>query len=169
MNALTLHVLRHAKSRWDDPGLSDVDRPLAPRGRKAAKRLARVLDQHGVRPQLVLCSPALRATQTLDRVLPGLGSPDVVFDERLYHAWADELLARLQEIPDDVSEALVVGHNPGLAELCLLLAQPGGARDRIADNLPTGAFVTLVADASSWTALEPGGTEIVRLLLPREL
>ena len=169
MNAPTLHVLRHAKSSWDDPGLADVDRPLAPRGRKAAKRLARVLDEHGVRPQLVLCSPALRATQTLERVLPGLGSPDVVFDERLYHAWADELLTRLQEIPDDVSEALVVGHNPGLAELCLLLARPGGDRDRVAGNLPTGAFVTLAADASSWAALEPGGTEIVRLLLPREL
>jgi phosphohistidine phosphatase len=169
MNALTLHILRHAKSSWDDPGLADVDRPLAPRGRKAAKRLARVLDEEGVRPQLVLCSPAVRATQTLERVLPGLGSPELDIDERLYHAGADELLTRLRDIPDAVSEALVVGHNPGLAELCLLLARRGADRDRVAGNLPTGAFVTLAADTSSWVGLEPGGTEIVRLLLPREI
>jgi phosphohistidine phosphatase len=169
MTAHTLHVLRHAKSSWDDPDLADFDRPLAPRGRKAAKRLARVLDEERVRPQLVLCSPAVRATQTLEGVLPGLGSPEVVVDERLYHAAADELLSRLHDIPDGVGEAVVVGHNPGLAELCLLLARPSGDRDRVAGNLPTGAFVTLAVDAVAWAGLEAEGAEIVRLLLPREL
>jgi len=164
-----LHVLRHAKSSWDDPGRSDVDRPLAPRGRKAAKRLAGVLAAEGVRPQLVLCSHAVRATQTLDRVLPALGSPDVVLDESLFHASAAELLHRLGEVPDDVAEAVVVGHNPGLAELCLLLARPGPGRDRVAGNLPTGAFVTLAADGISWADLDEECSDIVRLLLPREL
>jgi len=162
-------VLRHAKSSWDDPGLADADRPLAPRGRKAAKRLARVLGQEEIRPQLVLCSPAVRATQTLERVLPALGSPEVHIDGGLYHASADELLGRLQQIPDDVGEAVVVGHNPGLGELCLLLGRSGSERERIASNLPTGAFVTLTADVPSWSGLDAGAADIVRVLLPREL
>ncbi len=166
---LTLHVLRHAKSSWDDTGLADIDRPLAPRGRKAAKRLARVLAEQGVLPELVLCSPAVRATQTLERVLPGLGAPDVLVDERLYHASADALLTRLGDIPENVRDTVLIGHNPGLAELCLLLARPGDDRQRIAGNLPTGAFVTLAADAPAWSDLQAEGAEIVRLLLPREL
>jgi len=164
-----LHVLRHAKSSWEDAGLPDHDRPLSARGRKAAKRLARVLDAEGVRPQLVLCSPAVRATQTLERVLDALGSPEVVLDEALYHASAESLLSCVRAIPEDVSDAVVIGHNPGLAELCLLLARPGADRDRVAGNLPTGAFATLAADTSSWVGLERGGADIVRLLLPREL
>ena len=162
-------MLRHAKSSWDDPELADAERPLAPRGRKAATRLARVLDEEGIRPQLVLCSPAVRATQTLERVLPALGSPDVVVEERLYHASADDLLGRVREITGDVEEAVVVGHNPGLGELCLLLGRPGGNRSRIAANLPTGAFVTLAADSGSWAGLDAGAADIVRVLLPREL
>ena len=164
-----LHLLRHAKSSWDDPGLADHDRPLSARGRKAAKRLARVIDAEGVRPQLVLCSPAVRATQTLERVLDALGSPEVRLDEALYHASAEGLLSRVHAIPEDVSDAVVIGHNPGLAELCLLLARPGAHRDRIAGSLPTGAFATLAADTSSWEGLDAGSAHIVRLLLPREL
>jgi phosphohistidine phosphatase len=167
--APVLHLLRHAKSSWDDPRLSDFDRPLAPRGRKAAKRLARVLAVEDVRPELVLCSPAARTTQTLERVLAALGSPDVVFDESLYHASEAELMRCLREI-SGVAEALVVGHNPGLAELCLWLARPGPDRDRVAANLPTGAFVTLALDSpGGWPYLGEGCSDIVRLLLPREL
>ena len=164
-----LHVLRHAKSSWDDPGLPDRDRPLAPRGRKAAQRLARWLEEHEVRPGLVLCSPALRATQTLERVLVELGSPEVVVEEGLYHASGAELHDRVRLLPDTIDDAVLVGHNPGLADLCLLLAKPGPRRDRIAGNLPTGALATLDLDVGSWAALEPGRAELTRLLLPREL
>jgi phosphohistidine phosphatase len=164
-----LHLLRHAKSSWDDPALPDHDRPLSPRGRKAARRLARWLDAHEVRPQLVLCSPALRATQTLDRVLSGLGSPEVVLGQELYHASVHALLSRVRALPDAVGEAAVVGHNPGLADLCLLLARPGPDRDRVADNLPTGALATIELDTGSWSDIAPGCAELVRVVLPREL
>lgn len=164
-----LHVLRHAKSSWDDASLPDRDRPLAPRGRKATRRLARWLDEHDVRPGLVLCSPALRATQTLEGVRTALGSPEVAVEESLYHAWSAELLERVRGLPDSVDEALLVGHNPGLADLCLLLAAPGPERDRIVANLPTGALATLEQDTSSWASLEPGRAELTRLVLPREL
>jgi len=164
-----LHVLRHAKSSWDDAALADRDRPLAPRGRKAAKRMARWAEAHELRVDLVVCSPALRATQTLDRLVDSLGSPEVVVDEAVYHAWAEQLLARVQEIPADVGDAMLVGHNPGLQELCLLLARPGRERERVEQNLPTGALATLELDVQDWTAAEPGCAELTRLVIPREL
>ena len=91
-----LYLLRHAKSAWDDPALRDRDRPLAPRGRKAAKRVARWANKHGVRPQLVVCSSAVRAQQTLQLVLPGLGEPDVLVEVTLYAAGAETLLTRIR-------------------------------------------------------------------------
>ena len=149
--------------------MPDRDRPLAPRGRKAADRLAVWLEEHGVRPALVVCSPALRATQTLDRVLAALGSPEVSVEEALYHAWADGLLERARNLPGSVGEVVVVGHNPGLTDLCLLLARPGPERDRVAGSLPTGALATLELDSGSWREIEPDCAELVRLVLPREL
>lgn len=169
----TLHVIRHAKSSWDDPALDDRDRPLAPRGRKAAKRVSAWAAAHAVRPELVLCSPALRATQTLDRLLPGLAGPDapteVTTDERLYHASASALLERVRALPDGIAEAALIGHNPGLADLCLLLARPGELRDRVAVNLPTAALATLILTAGTWSEAEPGSAELAALVLPREL
>jgi len=164
-----LHVLRHAKSSWDDPALADRDRPLASRGRKAAKLMARWAEAHELRVDLVVCSPALRATQTLERVVGSLGSPEVVVDEGVYHAWAEQLLTRVREIPADVGEAMLVGHNPGLHELCLLLAHPGGERERVEGNLPTGALATLELDVHDWAAASVGCAELTRLVLPREL
>ena len=164
-----LHLLRHAKSSWDDPSLPDRDRPLAPRGRKAARRLARWFEEHDVRPELVLCSPALRATQTVDRVLAELGSPEVAVEEGLFHASAAELLERVQMLPDSICEAFLVGHNPGLGDLCLLLARPGPKRDRVAINLPTGALAVLEFDVDAWAELEPACADLARLVLPREL
>ena len=123
-----LYLLRHAKSAWDDPALRDRDRPLAPRGRKAAKQVARWARKHDVRPQLVVCSSAVRAQETLQRVLPGLGEPTVWVEVTLYAAAAETLLARVRALPEEVDEAMLVGHNPGLMELLLLLAAPGPLR-----------------------------------------
>jgi len=94
-----LFLLRHAKSAWDDPALRDRDRPLAPKGRKAAKRVARWAKKHGVRPQLVVCSSAVRAQQTLQRLLPGLGEPEVWVEVTLYAAGVETLLARIRPFP----------------------------------------------------------------------
>jgi len=164
-----LHLLRHAKSSWDDPSLADHERPLAPRGRKAARRIARWADEHELRVDLVVCSPALRATQTLDRVVGSLGSPQLVVDERVYQAYSTVLLDRVRELPSDVHDALLVGHNPGFAELCLLLSRPGDQRERVAENLPTGGLATIELDVEAWVDVEPGSGVLTRLVLPREL
>ena len=163
-----LHLLRHAKSSWDDPGLGDHDRPLAPRGLKAAERIARWIEAHDVRPQLVLCSSAVRARETLAAVEQALGSPRIVVDDGLYAASADALLLRLGRVSDDISDVLLIAHNPGLADLCLSLARPSPERDQIGEKFPTGALVTL-GTSVSWAALEPECATIVQLALPREL
>ena len=80
-----LHLLRHAKSSWEAPVAADIDRPLAPRGRRASADLARWLAASDVRPDLALCSTAVRARETLDAVLGAFPDrPDVVYDDALY-------------------------------------------------------------------------------------
>jgi phosphohistidine phosphatase len=124
---------------------------------------------HCVRPQLVVCSTAVRAQQTLQRVLPGLGEPAVWVEVTLYAAGAETLLARVRALPDEVDEAMIVGHNPGLMELLLLLAAPGPLRERARGNVPTGALAELEADVERWADISPGEAQLTEFVLPREL
>lgn len=159
----TLWILRHAKSSWDDVGLPDHERPLAPRGRKASKRVSRFAEASGVRPQLVLCSTALRARDTLARVLPGLGEPAVEQQRTIYLASADTLLALLRRVGPDVESVMLVGHNPGLHDLVCALAPPGP------EALPTGALAEVRLEIEAWSEIAPGSGLLARLTLPREL
>jgi phosphohistidine phosphatase len=164
-----LILLRHGKSAWDDPALRDRERPLAPRGRKAAKRIGRWARKHDLRPQLVVCSSAVRARETLARMLPSLGAPEVWIEVALYAASAETLLARVRALPDEVDDAMLVGHNPGLMDLTLLLAAPGRLRDRAAVNVPTGALAILETGAEHWPGVSPGGASLTTFVVPRDL
>jgi phosphohistidine phosphatase len=162
-----LHLLRHAKSSWDDPSLADRDRPLAPRGRKAAKRIGRHLRESGVRPELVLCSPSARTRQTLDRL--GLPSDTPVeLDASLYAASAEAFLERLRAVSGSVGSVLVIGHNPGLQDLAVELAATGADLDRLTEKFPTAALASLRFDGD-WDELAPGACTLVAYVVPREL
>src|SRR5690349_9772479 len=108
-----LFLLRHAKSSWEDPDLADRDRPLAPRGRRAAKAIGEYVRREGIAPALVLCSSSRRTRETLDRLGLGGGVPTLIEDE-LYGASARALLGRLQQVDDGVESVLLVAHNPGI-------------------------------------------------------
>ena len=164
-----LLLLRHAKSSWADDGLADHERPLAPRGRKAGKQLARWIAEHEVRPDLVVCSSAVRAQQTFALVEAALGDPPTSTEDGLYAASCATLLARVRQLPETASSALFVGHNPGLADLCLLLTASSERRDRVAENLPTGALAALELPIDAWPAIETGEARLLELILPREL
>jgi phosphohistidine phosphatase len=165
-----LTLLRHAKSSWADDGQQDRDRPLAPRGRKAARRLAGYLRDQGIRPDLVLCSPAARTTETLELVRPGLGdNVEVHVEEALYGAGARELMDRLRRLPESIQWAMVVGHNPGLQQLVVLLARDGPLRERARSHFPTGALATMRLGDGSWADLGPGRADLLSYVAPREL
>jgi phosphohistidine phosphatase len=102
-------------------------------------------------------------------MLPALGDPEVWIEVTLYAASAETLLARVQALPKDVDEVMLVGHNPGVADLVVLLSQPGRLRDRAAENVPTGALAVLEAGAVRWTDVASGRAALTRLVLPRQL
>ncbi|TMD98997.1 MAG: histidine phosphatase family protein [Chloroflexi bacterium] len=166
----TLHLLRHAKSSWADEELSDHDRPLAPRGRRAATAMAELLRERGVAPELVLCSSARRARETLDLVGPALApGARVLVEDGLYGASAEELLERLRRVPAPTASVMLVGHNPSMQDLALALAAPGAETERLRAKFPTGALATLRIPAGGWADLRRRGAELVDLVLPREL
>jgi len=111
----------------------------------------------------------LRAQQTLERVLPSLGEPEVWVEVTLYAAGVETLLGRVRALPDEVDEAMLVGHNPGLMELLLLLAAPGPLRERALENVPTGALAELETDVERWADVSPGEARLTEFVLPREL
>jgi phosphohistidine phosphatase len=164
-----LYLLRHAKSSWKDTSLPDHDRPLAGRGRRAAKAIARHLREQRIEPELVLCSTARRARETLDRIQPALGTSAVDLEPGLYAASAAALLARLRTVPDTVESVMVIGHNPGLQDLALELARPSPTVHEIASKYPTAALATLAFPASSWQALDRETAQLVTLVRPRDL
>ena len=169
----TLYLLRHAKSAWDDPGLADVARPLAPRGRKAATRVGRALRESGRLPELVLCSPARRAADTLARVLAELGPDPVPVEtcEALYFGGPAALLLRVQTLPATLYRVMLVAHDPDLHELAVLLAGSGptAARVSLSEKFPTGALALLDFPGDDWAAVAPGAGRLREFLRPRDL
>jgi phosphohistidine phosphatase len=168
-----LHLLRHAKSSWDDGSLPDHDRPLAPRGARAATVLGRYLRERGFRADLVLCSTARRAADTLDLVLaqgPAGGVP-VEREPGLYLCGDRALLERVRRVPDEVASVLVVGHNPDLQTLVLALAGSAapGLMEAVAAKLPTAAFATLAFEAESWREVAPGAGRLEEFVVPKGL
>jgi len=165
-----LWLLRHAKSSWDDPEMEDVDRPLAARGARAADRMRDYLDAEAIRPELVLCSSALRTRETLGRILPGLGPELTVrIEPSVYTFDADHLLELLRELPADVGSVMLIGHNPAMQELASDLASDGERLDELRAGFPTAALAELDVRVGSWDKLMPGSARLERFVVPREL
>jgi phosphohistidine phosphatase len=166
----TVILLRHGKSSWSDSILADIDRPLAPRGERATRKLAKYMRRKRIQPALVLCSPSLRTRQTLEAVESSLGKRSAVeIVPQLYAASEQELLERLQALPESVSSVMLIGHNPGLHNLALVLASRGDDLPQLEEKFPTGALATLVVHSESWAALSPGDAELVDYVVPRQL
>jgi phosphohistidine phosphatase len=161
-----LFVLRHAKSSWDEPGLDDHDRPLAPRGWRAATALAEHLQASAIEPELVLCSSARRTRETLEGIRAG---GEHLIEPELYGATVEDVVSRLRGVPADVDSAMVIGHNPTMQALVLRLAGgPGAAVERVRAKYPTGGLATLTFD-SEWSELAPGSARLVGFVRPKEL
>lgn len=166
----TLTLLRHAKSGWDVPVPRDFDRPLNARGRKAARAMGREMRRLGLGFDLVLASPAARVTETLTELAQGYGAAvDTRFDETIYLASVDCLLALVRAADDADARLLLVGHNPGMEQLALLLSGAGALRDQVAAKYPTGALAEIGLDVAHWREVMPGEGLLARFIRPREL
>jgi phosphohistidine phosphatase len=169
-----LLLLRHAKSSWDDPSLSDHARPLNPRGRRAGAAMGAAIRELGLRPDVVLVSSARRTLQTLDLIRPALEAGTLIEPmDAIYLAPWQSLLALLREAPETAGSVMIIGHNPGLHDLALALLgdtgpAPEGDTRRLVEGYPTGALAEF-AIAAPWRGLAAGGGRLVRFLMPRDL
>lgn len=167
-----LSLLRHAKSSWDDPVERDFDRPLNGRGRRAAQRMGRWLADEGLVFDHVLASPALRIRQTVEGLEAGLGTRIAVhWDRRIYMASAAILFDLVQETDDSIDHLLVIGHNPGLEDLCLDASSghDNALRLDVETKFPTASFATLAFDVERWADAGEGRASIARFMRPRDL
>jgi phosphohistidine phosphatase len=167
-----LMLLRHAKSDWAQPGARDLDRPLTARGRDSAAKMGAYMTRHALVPDLIIASTAARVRETLELLLPAFRSaPNLTYDKRLYEAEAEPLLAVLKEIPKPVHNLLMVGHNPGLAELAALLMAAGDVetRQRLIEKFPTAGLAVIDFALDDWAKLHAKAGRLDRFVIPRTL
>jgi phosphohistidine phosphatase len=177
----TLWLLRHAKTVSDPPaGGTDFDRVLAPRGRRDATALGRLFAGQGEglgpallgvpRPQVALVSPAARTAATAELVLAGMADPPQCrFDEALYGADPEEVLAFVRSLPDGIAAAMVVGHNPtahSLSQGLLSARDKKGLSAAVRRGFPTCALGVYAFRVEHWADVAAGTATLVALLGP---
>ena len=159
----TLYLLRHAEASWNEQGLGDFDRPLNGRGQEAAPLVGRHLREKGLRVDLMVSSPAVRARQTAALVKESAGlSTELLYDERIYEADAARLLEIVTQTAESADALMLVGHNPGMGELLALLT--GEARP-----MQTAALACVALDVEEWGEARAGAGRLEWLALPKEI
>jgi phosphohistidine phosphatase len=170
-----LVVLRHAKSDWP-PGVPDDERPLSGRGRRDAKAAGAWLATNELLPDAVLCSPAARTRETWARLVTGLESvtkagdlvPEPTYEDAIYEASVSALTGVLRRVDDSATTVLLVGHNPGVHELVLDLADQTGEKARVlaGASYPTSGVAVLKV-SGPWSKLSHGSAELLEFAVPR--
>lgn len=165
-----LILLRHAKS-GDDLVERDFDRRLNRRGRRAAMRIGQWFADEGVTFDAVLASPAQRVRETIEAVEQGIGfALEPKFEPRIYLASAATLLEVVQGADDSASRLLLIGHNPGLEDLVLLLVGDGDAlRAEAEAKYPTATVAVLDCDVDRWADLDEARAHLTAFVRPRDL
>lgn len=159
----TLTLVRHAKSSWKDTSLSDPDRPLSKRGKRDAPEMGRRIAEAGIRPSLIVSSPALRAWTTAKAIAKAINYP-VEFLQRekaLYLASVDDMLDVIVAQDPQFNSLMLVGHNPGFTSFANYLA-PG-----LTNNLPTAGVVCVRIEQEHWDLYERPETELVLYDFPK--
>jgi len=160
----TLMLLRHAKSSWDDASLPDAERPLNERGVRDAPRIGNWMYQQKLkRPCALVCSPAVRTRQTMKLVVgaAGIGCP-ARLDERIYQASVAGLLDVIRDAPETCDCLMLIGHNPGIAELLEHLTNEQR-------SMPTAALAIIELEATEWHGIEGKTNRLTHFIKPRDL
>jgi phosphohistidine phosphatase len=167
----TLVLMRHAKSAWENADLPDSERPLSPRGQKAAPLMGQKLKKAGYLPDVVLCSTAKRARETLDLMADSLPKKTrIEHVKALYMAVPREMLNLVAKVPDNAETVMLVGHNPGMGSLAGWLAGEGDSEmlAKIRRKFPTAGIAVVTFDVARWSEVAGEGGTLVAFLRPRD-
>lgn len=167
-----LFLLRHAKSSWDDPALSDFERPLNIRGRASAPTMGRHMADHSLLPDVILCSSARRTRETLAGLLPHLtGDMEIRLMKAIYTSSEGTYVPLLRKAGGEAKRLLLIGHNPAIQETALALIGHGNPAfiEEIRGKFPTAGLAVIDLPTDDWSALAPGSGRIVAFFRPREL
>lgn len=157
----TLSLLRHAKSSWGVPDAKDYERGLNERGLRTAPRVGKWLKNQNIKPDLIICSPAVRTRLTCELVTQAASwNTAIEFDERVYLATTDTLLDVVRGVSDQHNNLLLIGHNPGMEDLLEYLTHE-------ARRFPTAAFASVELNVKSWSETKATGARLQHFLLPR--
>ncbi len=170
-----LTLLRHAKSSWDDINLRDFDRPLAPRGIKAAPKIGKYMAENDILPEYVWCSSARRTTETFARIQSVLPvTPHVRYDDMIYSAGtASGLVNLIRSAAPEVSHLMIVGHNPTMQDMVLSLVgwQQGQAEHKaqIQRKFSTGALANIDFEMDGWSDIDYETGRLCHFVTPKML
>ena len=159
----TILVMRHAKSDWSRPDVSDFNRPLKKRGRRDAPLIGRVLRLNDTVPEIILSSSALRARQTAELAAAEFGgSPSLEYMDAFYPGSTESFLHSIKSLPDSISRVMLVGHNPAMED-----AVESFLDGAVNLRMPTAGLVCLEAGSADWSSMKPGGCTLRWFIIPR--
>lgn len=160
----TLYLIRHAKSDWSNPLLSDFDRPLNKRGEKDAPFMGKVLAKAHISPDLILSSPAVRAKKTAVKIAKQVNCNThlIRYDETLYEADYRTIADAVKSIPSTQKTVFLIGHNPGLTELAQYIS------GHSIDNIPTCGIVCVKLKEDDWRSIGENSTLFVSFDYPKK-
>ena len=162
----TLHIIRHAKSSWENDFLADIDRPLNERGIRTCHLMAQYIYDAGCGFENVYCSPAVRAQSTIELISEQITDTVVKWqiDRELYTFDSGDLLRWLRAVEDSISEIVIVAHNPGLTDLCNDLSNSD------IRNIPTCGYVQLVTEEDCrWQDISKDTFKLTVFLKPKDV
>lgn len=160
----TLYLVRHAKSSWEFPDLSDFERPLNNRGKSDAPVVGKFLRSQQILPDLMLSSPALRALHTATIIAKEIGYfHNIQVNEKLFHAHTQNLWHIVKSVPDYVNELMIFGHNPSFTEFANEMVT------KIIDNLPTCGVFAVNWHTHSWNDIKKGEGKFKFFEFPKNL
>lgn len=161
----TLYLVRHAKSSWDHPGLSDAERPLMTKGIERSQRIIGFLNERKVSPDLYVSSPAVRAFETAKLFAVGMGCPieKIVIEQRIYDGYYDRILDIIYATPNDKDSLMMFGHNPTITNLANLFLHPG------IEDMPTSTVVAIGFKTPKWEEIPNAKSQQLFIVSPKML
>ncbi len=161
----TLYIIRHAKSSWDDPGLTDHDRPLMQKGINKTIKITEFLKWKIICPDLFLSSTAVRARQTAEIISKGLNYPSekINTSNSLYHAGSESIFNELYGLSNQINSVMIFGHNPGLTYFANKFLNP------TIENLPTSGVVSISFETNKWEKINEAKFHVNFVMFPKML